>query len=145
MFNKKIEFDLWANQLIFKSIKQLRDESVKAECTRLFAHLFKAQIIWFNRVNHIEEKVQIWGEYTVEECSSLMNDSRSMLEGIAEKSDERIQYHDTKGKPYENSVPDIFDHVIIHGQHHRAQIMWLLRSAGLTPPPTDYIYFLRSL
>lgn len=145
MIQQKIDYDLWANQLIMRAIKKIKDPDILAESTRLFAHLFKAQVIWFNRVHGIEEKVDVWGDYTINECVSLMNDSHAMLEGISEKIGEDIEYFDTKGNPYKNRGADIFDHVIIHGQHHRAQILTLLRKTGIAPPPTDYIYYLRSI
>ena len=146
MTEKKIQYDLWANQLICSAIQKAEAGSeVRKEATRLFAHLFKAQVIWFNRINGIKEKVDVWGEYNDETCTSLLNDSRSMLEGIAARIGEEIEYQDTKGNRYSNSVADIFEHVIIHGQHHRAQISMLLRKADFKPPATDYIYFLRSL
>jgi uncharacterized damage-inducible protein DinB len=143
MSTKKIEFDVWANKLICNEIKQLPEGETRSEIIRLFTHLLKAQVIWFNRVNNINEKVDVWPDDTEEACSSMLNDSHSMLDGIYQKIGEDIEYHDTKGNAYHNSVEDIFDHVIIHGQHHRAQISLILRKAGITPPVTDYIYFLR--
>lgn len=145
MTHKKIEYDIWANNLVCGAIKKIEDPDVKKEALRLFAHLFKAQVIWFNRINGITERVDVWGEYTEETCASLLNDSHAMLDGIAKKIGSKIDYTDTKGNKHLNSVSDIFEHVIIHGQHHRAQIMYIIRQAGGTPPPTDYIYFLRSL
>jgi len=145
MTNQKIKYDLWANETILLAIKELEDQEILSEVTRLFAHLFKAQVIWFNRIHAIQEKVEIWGEYTIEECISLLNDSHAMLTGIAEKIGEDIEYQDSKGNTYTSSAEEIFDHIIIHGQHHRAQILLQLRKAGLTPPLTDYIYFVRRL
>ena len=140
----KIDYDLWANQQVLAAIKEVSDEAILPEITRLFAHLFKAQIIWYNRILGIHEDVEIWGTYSVEECESLLNDSHAMLEGIASKMSESIAYTNTKGDAFEDKVSDIFDHVIIHGQHHRAQIQLLLRKAGYAPPTTDYIFYLRT-
>ncbi len=142
---KKIDYDLWANQQVLKAIKEVSEKKILEEATRLFAHLFKAQVIWYNRIAGIKEKIEIWGTYTVEECESLLNDSHAMLEGIAAKNHEKCSYKNSKGEPFETSVEDIFDHVIIHGQHHRAQISLILRKAGYNPPGTDYIFYLRSL
>ncbi len=145
MSTKKIEFDVWANKLICNAIKELPSSDVRKEVIRLFTHLLKAQVIWFNRVNGIQEKVDVWPDNTEEACSRMLNDCHSMLTGIAAKIGEEIEYQDSKGNSFKNLVEDIFDHIIIHGQHHRSQISMLLRKAGFTPPATDYIYFLRSL
>ncbi len=146
MTEKKIQYDLWANHLICQAITPIQDDpETRQEAIKLFTHLFKAQVIWFNRIHGIKDKVDVWGDYTEETCISLLNDNHSMLEGIASKIGKEFEYQDSKGNMFKNSVADIFDHVIIHGQHHRAQIALILRNAGYTPPATDYIYFLRSL
>ena len=142
---QKINYDLWANERVLKALKKISSEKILSECARLFAHLFKAQAIWFNRVYAINEKVEIWGDYTLNECVPLLNDSSAMLKGIASKVKEECSYIDTKGNSYTNKVSDIFEHMIIHGEHHRAQILSILRKTGLTPPSTDYIFYLRSL
>ena len=145
MVQTKINYDLWANQLVIDRLQKMEDEELLHELTRLFAHLFKAQIIWHNRVNNIDERTEIWGEYTLEECHSLLNDSHAMLDGIAAGIGRTIAYQNSKGMTFTNRVEDIFEHVIIHGQHHRAQIYQLMRNAGFTPPTTDYIFYVRSL
>ena len=145
MDTKKIDYDRWANKLVIDAIEKVREDTLQVELTRLFAHLFKAQIIWFNRIHEIEETTEIWGTYTIEECKSLLNDSGDMLYRIAQKSGEMIEYQDLKGNHYTTMADDIFEHIIIHGQHHRAQILYLLSKNGYEAPATDYIYFLRSL
>lgn len=142
---KKTEYDLWANQRILEAMKEVRDQELLAKLCRLFAHLFKAQVIWYNRVMNIPEKTEIWGDHTVEDCSSLLNDSPAMLKGITDHIGESRIYVNSKGTQYESSVEDIFEHVIIHGQHHRAQILMLLSAGGIEPPATDYIFYARSL
>ena len=42
---KKITYDQWANKLTLEAIKTVEQNELKAELTKLFAHLFKAQII----------------------------------------------------------------------------------------------------
>ena len=142
---QKIDYDLWANKEVLKVLKTVKEEEVLSEITRLFAHLFKAQIIWYDRVQGIGEHVEIWGSYTLEDCESLLNDSHAMLEGVAAKIDEECAYQNSLGHSFTNKVSDIFEQLIIHGQHHRAQIFMILRKAGYTPPTTDYIFYVRQL
>ena len=142
---QKIEYDLWANKKVLHALQSVKETEVLAEITRLFAHLFKAQIIWYNRVQGINEEIEIWGSYTLEDCASLLNDSHTMLEGVAAKAEEVCEYQNSKGLQFTNKVSDIFEQLIIHGQHHRAQIFMILRKAGYTPPTTDYIFYVRQL
>ena len=145
MIRTKIDYDLWANQQVCKQLKAITDSDLLYETTRQLNHLLKAQVVWYNRVQGIQENVEIWGEFTLEECKSLLNDSGAMLEGIAAKINETITYQNSAGESFTNAVADIFEHVIIHGQHHRAQIFMLLSKAGIQPPSTDYIFYLRTL
>ena len=145
MKHAKIDYDLWANKQVCKTLKSITDADLLLETTRLFNHLLKAQVVWFNRVNGIDEDIEIWGEFTLEECKSLLNDSETMLAGIAKNVGKTINYQNSQGVTFTNSVADIFEHVIIHGQHHRAQIFMLLSNAGIKPPSTDYIFYLRTL
>ena len=145
MIHTKISYDLWANQQVCRHLKLIDDQKLLQETTRLLNHLLKAQVVWYNRVKGIDENIDIWGDFTLEECKSLLNDSSTMLEGIAAEIGGSITYKNSKGESFTDSIADIFEHVIIHGQHHRAQIFMLLSKAGIKPPSTDYIFYLRSL
>ncbi|MEX0845990.1 MAG: DinB family protein, partial [Balneolaceae bacterium] len=67
------------------------------------------------------------------------------LHSLIQKKTEIIEYSNSKGVTFRNSVEEILMHIVIHGQHHRAQIAKLLRKTGITPPVTDFIFFLRTV
>ena len=143
--NKKIDYDIWANELILEALEAFPENERRKEMTRLLGHVYKAQKVWYKRArgNKFDKNKSIWEDYTLEQCRKYHGKSRKRLEGIAIKSGTMIRYEDLQGNAFQNAASDILDHVIIHGQHHRAQIQMLLRKAGVTPPPLDYIYFLR--
>lgn len=53
-------------------------------------------------------------------------------------------YTNSKGMLYKTKLAEILYHIMIHGQHHRAQIVKLLRNAKINPPATNFILFTRS-
>ena len=55
-----------------------------------------------------------------------------------------VQYRNTKGDEYANSVLDILTHVVIHGAYHRGQIARIIGRGGGQTPNTDYIAYIRS-
>ena len=54
-----------------------------------------------------------------------------------------ITYKNSAGEQYTSTLEDILTHVFMHGSYHRGQIASLIRAAGDTPSPTDYIFFTR--
>ena len=54
-----------------------------------------------------------------------------------------VAYTNTAGLSFENSIQDILLHVALHGQYHRGKVNLILRQAGHSPAPTDYIAYVR--
>ena len=135
-----ISYDGWANKRILDTIAATTPNS---ECLKLMSHVLQAQRVWAHRVLDKEPIFEIWPNYTLEECQSFCESNQVLLAGVATQIERKIEYKNSKGDVFSNKVADIFQHLIIHGQHHRAQIAFLLRQNEIEPPITDYIFFLR--
>ena len=144
-FKQLFEYDKWANDRIFEALKKLPSSEKQKEAERLFSHLLTAQRVWVNRIQKQPAPSEIWPYLTIKEMDKLLNENPELLWQLTSKKDEVIQYQNSKGDSFQNSVQEILMHVVIHGQHHRAQIASLLRQSGVTPPVTDFIFFLRTL
>ncbi|WP_020403432.1 DinB family protein [Gracilimonas tropica] len=144
-FKQLFEYDKWANDRIFEALKKLPSSEEQKETERLFSHLLTAQRVWVNRIQEQPTPPEIWPDLSVKEMEKLLNENLELLWQLISKKDEVIQYQNSKGDSFQNSVQEILMHVVIHGQHHRAQIASLLRQSGVTPPVTDFIFFLRTL
>lgn len=142
---KLLNYDAWANDRIFEALKKLSPSKQQKEIKRLFSHLLTAQNIWLNRIQDKPIPSEIWPHLSIEEMEALINETPAKLRELLPGKDELIQYQNSKGVTFQNSAEDILMHLVIHGQHHRAQIATLLRQAGETPPATDFIFFLRTL
>jgi uncharacterized damage-inducible protein DinB len=57
--------------------------------------------------------------------------------------DQVMEYFDLKGRKWAQPLWQILLHVVNHSTHHRGQISGFLRALGKTPPPLDFIVFVR--
>ena len=149
-FTQLFRYDLWANTRIKDALDgQLFDQSKR--CLNLFAHIRAAQQVWYQRINgQSSNDIELWPEntYADENLAMLQKIHEQWLALIKSNSGDlnrSITYQNSKGTTFDTPLHGILQHIIIHGQHHRAQIAALLRQGGLPPPPTDYIYYLRAM
>ncbi len=143
--SKLITYDEWANRQVFDALQKVDAEKHKVEIEGMFGHLLAAQKVWISRITGESANMEIWPELSNNELKALINENPDRLKALIHRADEFISYKNSKGEEFKNKVGDILTHIIIHGQHHRAQIAKKLRAAGITPPETDYIFFLRTL
>ena len=52
-----------------------------------------------------------------------------------------VTYKTGSGTTFTHSVQEIFFQIITHSTYHRGQIATELRSIGIQPPMTDFIYY----
>ncbi len=143
--DRLINYDYWANHRMLDVIEKVDDRVLQKSLLRMLQHVLAAQKVWYNRMLGIEPGIQVWDESpTSGSCKYLLDESKTLLDGIAEMGEKEVSYSNSKGDEFRNSGEEIFHHVIIHGQHHRAQMARMLREHDLTPPPTDFIFYLRA-
>lgn len=147
-FKQLFTYDFWANKRIANTLQsQLFDTSKK--CMNFLAHIRAAQQIWHARIKgEPTTDIELWPQ------NEYVDDSIQMLKKVHThwvtlldinkgKLDQEISYKNSKGVQFNTPLDGILHHVIIHGQHHRAQIASLLRQSGIDPPATDFIFYLR--
>ena len=110
----------------------------------LFSHSLNAHQIWNSRIFGREP----YGVHEMHDVSAFKvieqsnyGDSLKILNEY--DLDKRIFYKNTKGVEFTNSVQEILFHAANHYTHHRGQIMSVLRSNGIEPIVTDYIFYKR--
>lgn len=144
-FEKLFEYDRWANKKILLAIRELDEGEIREEAIGLISHILAAQKVWMNRIKGEKTAVEIWPEFSAAELSQIMQENTEKLKGLIAQSDKTFTYQNSKGNEFNNAIGDVLTHLVIHGQHHRAQIAKLIRQAGQAPPGTDYIFFLRTV
>lgn len=83
--------------------------------------------------------------HTLTECKNMDKENYEDTMKVLETADlgKVIDYKNSKGDAFSNTVQDILFHVVNHTTHHRGQIVSDFRQSGIAPLVTDYIFFKR--
>lgn len=138
--------DEWANRETLESLRRAATPPPRAK--QRLAHVIAAEWLWLGRLERDKRRVEVWPEMSFEQCETQVAELgrtwREYVGGITpERLSERIEYTNTKGERWTNTVEDILMHVIMHSAYHRGQVASELRAAGHTPAYTDFIHAVR--
>jgi len=142
------KYNDWATKETANSVKVV--EKKDERLGELLSHLVSAQRIWLNRILGREVYVNPWEKQIVQECISqstaITAEWINLIESFKEKDfEKRIDYANTKGEKFSNTVKDIVIHVINHSTYHRAQIAQKVKALGEKPATIDYIVYQRQV
>jgi uncharacterized damage-inducible protein DinB len=140
------KYNDWATRQTAESIVKLKKKNNKSE--ELLSHIISAQKIWLNRILGRNTVIDPWHKLTqedwIKQSIPITAEWINLLESFKENDFERrIEYTNTKGEKFFNTVKDIIVQVINHSTYHRAQIAQLVRQSGGEPAKTDYILYQR--
>jgi uncharacterized damage-inducible protein DinB len=145
-FTKLVDHLEWADRRVLESLRAARHAPPKA--LEIYSHVLGSEHVWLSRINGRPATVAVWPTITLDECERLaadnVNELRNILSSLTQASlQQGITYRNSAGDQFTSSVEDILTHVSMHGSYHRGQVASLIRAAGATPSPTDYIAFTR--
>ena len=121
-------------------------ESLPEHSHKLFSHILNAHHIWNHRILETPSEFQVWQMHHPKDWEDIHYDNqRTTFEIISgrEEFDLRVDYTNSEGRTFSNSMSEILFHISNHSTHHRGQIMTELRALGHTPQPLDYIFYKR--
>lgn len=139
-------YDAWANQEVLASFERAGTPPESAR--KRLAHILGAEYLWYSRMTQAPSELAVWPDLTQQQCaehaSGMPNLWRKYLASLDEQRlGEVVNYKNTKGEPWTNTIEDILLHVVMHGAYHRGQIASDMRAAGYTPAYTDFIHAVR--
>ena len=146
-FRSLFRYTRWANDRVLRAM-QAADPAPK-RAVELLSHLLRAQDVWFGRIEKTDHAtLDLWVDESLAACAERAEASaqrwQTVLDGRAATDlDQPVAYTNSKGTHFETPLRDLLSHVVNHSTHHRAQIALVLREAGIAPPATDYIFFVR--
>lgn len=110
---------------------------------RQFSHILNAQRIWNNRIQPGPQGFGIWDVHPSEALITIENANHEHTLQILGQYplNETVDYLNTRGELFTNSVRDMLFHVVNHSTYHRAQIATDLKQQGIEPLTTDYIFY----
>jgi len=143
-FKELTEYSHHFNQKLIEVFIDNPDKiSEKAE--KLYNHILNAHQIWNNRIDPKQAVFGAWELHPVQDLKGIENINYEHTLQILNEYDLKliINYSNSKGQLFSNSIQDMLFHIINHSTYHRGQIATEFKRQGLEPLVTDYIFFKR--
>ncbi|WP_300686696.1 DinB family protein [Chryseobacterium sp.] len=131
------------NVEMIKVISENR-EIIDDKTISLMNHTLNAQQIWNARILG-EITFEVWQINPFESLLEINHNNFIKSIDIISNLDleQKIEYHNSKGATFENSIFEMLFHAVNHSTYHRGQINSLLKQNGVNPVLTDYIFYKR--
>jgi uncharacterized damage-inducible protein DinB len=141
-----MEHARWADRVLLDALRA--NPAVPADAIREYCHTLGAAEVWLARLERRSSRIPVWPVLSVAELDELAGAVHEGYAAYLTTLDDTalngsIAYTNTAGRSFVTALKDILLHVALHGQYHRGKVNLLLRQAGLSPAPTDYIAFVR--
>jgi len=139
LFEYTYHFNKEMIKIISENISKIDDKTIG-----LINHTLNAQQIWNSRIVG-EKTFEVWQINSFENLEEINHENFLRSIQIIENLDfeQKIEYQNSKGNKFENSIFEMLFHTINHSTYHRGQINSLLKQNGIEPLLTDYIFYKR--
>jgi uncharacterized damage-inducible protein DinB len=145
---KLAAYNYWANNRLLQHLENIHAE-IPDTTLQLLSHVVNTQAIWLSRIENKPIALMPFDTHTLAQCRELHGASSQQLQTLAALTQPElaaeVNYTNTKGEGFTNSIHDILTHVFNHSTYHRAQIARDLRQNNLEPINTDYIFYVRNI
>lgn len=136
----------WADARVLEGLRAQPGCDVRA--LEIYAHVLGAEHVWLTRLQERPTREAVWPVLSLERAAALAEENaagyRAVLAGLTREEARRaVSYRNSAGQAFRSAIEDILLHVALHGTYHRGQVALLVRAAGGTPVPTDYIAYVR--
>lgn len=127
-------------------IKHMEAQKVLDERSiSLLSHIINAQHIWNARMKGEDLPMKPWEVHELEDMERLNEvaymESMRLMKAMSPVQE--IDYSNTRGESYTNSLQDVMLHITNHGTYHRGQLAARLKEIGVDAIPSDYIKYKR--
>jgi uncharacterized damage-inducible protein DinB len=142
----------WADARARESLRSVASGHADAprmeQARALYAHVAAAEHVWLARLQGRAPEHAVWPALAPDEAATLaaatVDGLRAHVDALdGDELDAPVSYRTTTGDAHRSTVREIVTHVALHGSYHRGQIALLVRDAGGTPLPTDFIVWSR--
>ncbi len=143
-FNQLFDYNFFCNKKLIDECNAM--DSVPGKSVELFSHILNAHHIWNARILGKGPEFKVWQEHDLKNWGDIhYENQRSSFEIITNADDfeRRIDYENTEGRLFTNTLQDILFHVINHSTHHRGQIATDFRNNSIDPLALDYVFYKR--
>ena len=135
-------YEAWANRESLGSAAKM--ESPPPQAVKWLGHLAGTSAEWRARLTGTTSRLTVWPELSLDECArefALEATDWKLYLGALTDDDlaDPIEYRNSRGERWKNTVDEILTHVVLHASYHRGQVASAIRAAGGTPAYTDFI------
>ncbi|WP_144635578.1 DinB family protein [Priestia megaterium] len=158
---KFFDFHVWANEQIFKRLKELPEdtyhqkvESVFSSISSVLSHVYLSDLGWLEVFcgGSMSYALKLAEQQKEQTGGKNLEEMRIMFHKLAERYKEFLNQEENLNKSIiienpaggtmETSVNDLLPHIANHGTYHRGNITAMLRQMGYASIPTDYGLYL---
>ncbi len=143
-FNQLFDYNFFCNKRLIELSSEA--ENVPEKSVQLFSHILNAHHIWNARILGEGSKFDVWQIHAIQDWGDIHYENQRSSFDItshAEDFERRIDYENTEGRLFTNTLQDILFHIINHSTHHRGQIMMDFRQHNIEPLSLDYVFYKR--
>lgn len=139
LFEYTYHFNNEMIRIISENISKVDEKTIT-----LINHTLNAQQVWNSRILN-ESSFEVWQINSFEKLEEINNQNFQTSIQIIENSDfdQRIEYQNSKGTKFENTIFEMLFQAVNHSTYHRGQINSLLKQSEIEPILTDYIFYKR--
>lgn len=121
----------------------LTPENNQGKIARFVSHTINAQHIWNKRLEGQQITLGVWQDHDKTTLVQLEHENYETSLRLLELLDLsiNISYENSEGTSFTKNIGDIFFHIINHSTYHRGQLMLVLKEAGVSPIPLDFIHY----
>jgi len=141
--NKFFQYNFEMNENIIQEYFHFQNIEV-GKVKQLFDHILNAHNIWNNRILE-KPAFKVWEKHGLDKLKGINENNFHQSLFIIENLDlqEKVEYNNSIGNRYSNTIEDMLMHVVNHSSYHRGQIALLCRQNEIKPLVSDYIFHVR--
>lgn len=143
-FNQLFDYNFYCNKKLIELCSARED--IPEKSIELFSHLLNSHHIWNSRILGEIKKLDAWQMHDKEDWGDIHYENQRSSFDITSNANDfelRIDFENSEGRLFTNTLQDILFHIINHSTHHRGQIMTDLRQHNIEPLPLDYVFYKR--
>lgn len=143
-FNELFDYNFYCNKNIIETCVEM--ETIPEQTRTLFSHILNAHHLWNARILGVTHEYKVWQLHDPKDWQDIhYENQRSSFEITSNIDDfeKRIDYENSEGRLFTNTLQDMLFHIINHSTNHRAQIALDFRNNGIEPIVLDYVYYKR--
>lgn len=143
-FNQLFDYNFYCNKKLIEECTTLG--IVPEKSALLFSHILNAHHIWNARIQGKPSDYEVFQLHLIRDWADIhYENQRSSFEIVtnADNFEKRIDYENSQGRLFTNTLQDMLFHIINHSTYHRGQIATDFRNNGIEPLVLDYTFYKR--